>query len=145
MFNLRLRFSVFLLVFAFLGLALSSCQTDDDDDPAPAINSQDLTVGSWRLDAIQEAGQTVSSGTAIKDRYSLTFRPDGTYTQKLLDDNTTFDGTWMLMGGNTILHFTDHKGDDHQYTLTSLTATELRYNRVNKENVVEENVFSAQP
>lgn len=144
MFTLRVRFSVFLLVFAFFGLALSSCQTNDDD-PTPAISSQYLAVGSWRLDAIQEAGQTVSSGTGIKDRYSLTFRPDGTYTQTFLDDGEKFDGSWMLMGSNTILHFTDHKGDDHQYTLTSLTATELRYNWVNKDNVVEENVFSAQP
>ncbi|WP_022823897.1 lipocalin family protein [Hymenobacter norwichensis] len=144
MFTLRAQFSVFLLVFAFWGLALSSCQTDDDD-PAPSVSSQYLTVGSWRLDAIQEAGQTVSSGSGIKDRHSFTFRPDGTYTQTFLDDGETFDGSWMLMGSNTILHFTDHKGDDHQYILVSLTATELRYNWVNKDNVVEEYVFSAQP
>jgi hypothetical protein len=141
--TLRVRFPVFLLVFAFFGLALSSCQTDDD--PTPTISSQYLAVGSWRLDAIREAGQTVSSGTAIKDRYTFTFRPDGTYTQTLLDDGETFDGSWMLMGNNAILHFTDHKGDDHQYTLTSLTATELRYSWVNRDNVVEEYVFSPQP
>jgi len=51
----------------------------------------------------------------------------------------------MLMGGNTALHFTDHKGSDHQYTLASLTATELRYSWVNNENKLEEFVFSAQP
>ncbi|MBO0360801.1 lipocalin family protein [Hymenobacter sp. BT186] len=144
MVTLRARFPLFLLVFAFLGLALSSCQTDDDD-PTPAVSSQYLTVGSWRLDAIREASQTVSTGTDIKDRHSFTFRPDGTYTQTFLEDGETFDGSWMLMGSNTILHFTDHKGDDHQYTLTSLTATELRYSWVNRDNVVEEFVFSAQP
>jgi hypothetical protein len=145
MYTLRLRFPFFLFVFAFLGLALGSCQTDDEDPAPTTISSQYLTVGSWQLDAIQQNSQTTSSGSNIKDRYTLNFRPDGTYTQKLLADNTSFTGTWMLMGGNTILHFTDHKGADHQYTLASLTATELRYNWVNKENKIEELVFSAKP
>ena len=138
-----LRFSVLIWLVALMGLTLSSCKKDD---PKPETTpAQLLATGTWRLDAIQDNGQTTSSGTAIKDRFTLTFRADGTYTQDQFVNGDTYDGTWMLMNNNTVLHFTDHKGDDHQYALRSLTATELRYNYTNKDNILEEFVFSAQP
>ncbi|WP_375417376.1 lipocalin family protein [uncultured Hymenobacter sp.] len=105
-----------------------------------------LRTGTWRLDQIRQNGQTISSGANIKDRYSLTFHRDGTYSQKLLADNTTFTGaSWMLMSNDTMLHLTDHKGTESQYKVESLTSSELRYSFTNKDSQLEERVFSAQP
>ena len=140
------RLPLLTLALALSGLSLASC-SKNDPEPQTTITAspQQLATGSWRLDQIKEAGQVTSAGAAIKDQYSLTFRPDGTYTQKLLADNTTYNGTWMLMSNNSVLHLTDHKGDSNQYTLASLTATELRYIFTNKTGQVEERTFSAQP
>ena len=143
-----LRLPLFALALTLLGPGLTSCCKHDDPHPHAATASQQqqqLTTGSWRLDQIKEAGQVTGSGAAIKDRYSLTFRADGTYTQKLLADNTAYNGTWMLMNNNTALHITDHKGEANHYTLASLSATELRYSYTNKTSQVEERTFSAQP
>ena len=134
MFTFRLPFLTLTLTLALAAPALSSCSKDDHGPRAATVTTQQqqLTTGSWRLDQIKEAGQITSSGAGIKDQYSLTFRADGSYTQKLLADNTTYNGTWMLMSNNTVLHLTDHKGDSNQYTLANLTATELRYAFTNK-------------
>ena len=141
------RLPLLTLALALSGLSLTSCSKDDPQPQTTvtASSQQQLTTGSWRLDQIKQAGQVTSSGAAIKDQYSLTFRSDGTYTQKLLADNTTYNGTWMLMSNNTMLHLTDHKGDSNQYTLASLTAIEMRYTFTNKTGKVEERNFSAQP
>ena len=141
------RLPLLTLALALSGLSLTSCSKDDPHPHTTAASpqQQQLTTGSWRLDQIKEAGQVTSSGAAIKDQYSLTFRADGTYTQKLLADNTSYNGTYMLMSNNTVLHLTDHKGDSNQYTLASLTATELRYTFTNKTGQVEERTFSSQP
>lgn len=141
-----LRLPLLSIALALSGLSLASC-SKDDPQPHSAItaSSQQLTAGSWRLDQIKQAGQVTGTGAAIKDQYSLTFRADGTYTQKLLADNTSYNGTWMLMSNNTVLHLTDQKGDSNQYTLASLTATELRYTFTNKTGQAEERIFSAQP
>ncbi len=92
-----------------------------------------------------QGGQTTSAGAAIKDRYKLTFRNDGSYTQTLLSDNTTFTGVWMFMNSNTSLHIIDHKGDSHEYTITRLDNQQLRYGHPNKDNKLEEYVFSQVP
>ena len=138
------RASLFALALAATGL--SSCQKDD---PTPAATltqqQQQLATGSWRLDQIKQDGQVSSTTTGIKDRYSLKFRSDGTYTQTLLADNTAYNGTWMLMTNNTQLHLTDHKGTANDYTLANLSATELRYTYTTKTNQLEERTFSAQP
>ncbi|MCC3153959.1 lipocalin family protein [Hymenobacter sp. BT770] len=140
------RAPLFLLLFGLAGLSLSSCSKKDAPTAqTQTSSSQQITTGSWRLDEIRQNGQVASSGTGIKDRYSLTFRADGTYTQKLLADNTTYNGTWALNNNNTVLHFTDQKGASTDYTLTSLKATELRYSFTNKSSQTEELVFSAQP
>ena len=143
MFTFRLPF----LALALAAPALSSCSKSDHGPHAATASpqQQQLTTGNWRLDQIKEAGQVTSSGAGIQDQYSLTFHADGSYTQKLLADNTTYNGTWMLMSNNTVLHLTDHKGDSNQYTLASLTATELRYAFTNKTGQAEERTFSAQP
>ncbi|SFQ01345.1 lipocalin family protein [Hymenobacter arizonensis] len=140
----RLRF--FLILFLASGLALGSCQKNDDAQPqTQAVEAQHLTHGSWRLDQILQNGQVTSNGSGIKDRYSLKFRDDGTYLQIMLGTTTTYNGTWMLMSNNTVLHITDHKGDDKQYKLVALTASSLRYSFTNKTNQTEELVFAAQP
>lgn len=138
-----LRSSILLWLVAVLSITLAGCKKDE---PKPtATLSQLLTTGVWRLDSVLENGQPASSGTGIKDRFTLTFRADGTYTQNQFVNGTTYDGTWMLMNNNTLLHFTDHKGDDHEYTLMNLTESELRYRWTNKDNELEDFVFSAQP
>ncbi|SHL51136.1 lipocalin family protein [Hymenobacter psychrotolerans] len=132
-----------LWLVAVLSLTLAGCKKDDAKPVATL--SQLLATGVWRLDSIEANGRTTSSGTGIKDRYTLTFRPDGTYTQDQFVNGDTYNGTWMLMNNNTLLHFTDHKGDDHEYTLMNLTESELRYRWTNKDNELEDFVFSAQP
>ncbi|RYU79453.1 hypothetical protein [Hymenobacter persicinus] len=138
------------LLTLLLGLAslFTSCSKADDPAPAaqPEITPSALTATTtWRLDEIQQNGQVTSSGAGIKDRYSLSFRTDNSYAQKMLADNATYPGTWMLMASNTILHLLDHKGDDHEYKLTGLTAQQLRYRWTNKDGKQEELIFSAQP
>jgi Lipocalin-like domain len=136
-------FTRLFCLLAVLSLALGSCQ---EDDPTPSHDpAKTLATGSWRLDEIREDNQVTSAGTAIKDRFTLTFRPDGTYTENQFVNGTTYTGTWMLMGNNAILHFTDHKGDDHQYTLIGFSDTSMQYGWLNKNNKQEVFVFSAQP
>lgn len=138
------RFLLFL--FAFIGLTLSSCKKEEENETWPRLEyDQQLVTGSWRLDQVKQNSLVVSSGATIKDRYSLTFQADGTYKQKLLVDNTIYNGTWMLMSANTMLHLTDHKGTEATYTVMSLMATELRYSFTNKDGQLEERIFSAQP
>ena len=140
-------FRLTLLALSLTTLGLGSCKKDDTPPPQPTTltASQQLTTGSWRLDQIKESGQVTSSGANIKDQYALTFRPDGSYTQKILANSTAYPGTWMLMGNNTVLHLTDNKGTSNQYTVAALSATELRYSFTNKNGVTEERTFSAQP
>jgi hypothetical protein len=135
------------LALALTTLSLGSCKKDSPDMPQPTAltATQQITVGSWRLDQITERGQVTGTGAGIKDQYSLTFRPDGTYTQKVLAANTTYPGTWMLMNNNTTLHLTDSKGESSEYNVVKLSATELRYSFINKGGFMEERLFSAQP
>ncbi|MCI1186094.1 copper resistance protein NlpE [Hymenobacter sp. DH14] len=137
-----------LLALALTTISLSSCEKDDTTvtpQPTTLTASQQITTGSWRLDQITERGQVTGTGAGIKDQYSLTFRSDGTYTQKILADNSTYPGTWMLMNNNAMLHLTDNKGASTDYMVTVLTAKELRYNFINKNGFTEERTFSAQP
>ncbi|WP_426061526.1 lipocalin family protein [Hymenobacter sp. B1770] len=135
-----------MFLFLATGLALSSCNKNHDAHPqTQTLETKHLTHGSWRLDEIQQNGQTTSTGAGIKDRYSLKFRDDGTYLQIMLGTTTTYNGTWMLMNNNSALHMVDHKGDAMHYKLVSLTASSLRYSFTNKANQAEELVFSAQP
>lgn len=133
---------VLLLLLALFSLTLGSCKKDD---PQPAQPTVTPLLNNWRLDQVKQNGQVVASEAAIKDRYSLTFQADGTYKQKLLADNTTYNGTWMLMDSNATLHLTDHKGTANSYNLLSLTKTELRYSFTNTYSQLEERIFSAQP
>lgn len=141
---MRLRyFTRLFCLLAVLSVAFSSCQ--EENEPTPSFDPiKTLTTGSWRLDEIRENNQVTSTGTGIKDRYSLTFRADGTYTENQFVNGTTYAGTWMLMSG-TILHFTDHKGESHQYNLVSISDTGLQYGWLNKNNQQEVYTFSAQP
>jgi hypothetical protein len=138
-----------LAVCCFFTLFLGGCTPGIDDrgidnfpKPTPAGL---LSTGIWRLDQIRQDGQTTGTGAAIKDQYSLTFFSSGKYTQKLLADNTTYEGTWKLTDTNTMLHLTDNKGTENVYTVVNLTATELRYSFTNKAKQAEERIFSAQP
>ena len=134
-----------LLALALTTLSLGSCKKESAQPSTTLTQTQQLTTGSWRLDQIKEGGQITGTGAAIKDQYSLTFRTDGTYTQKILADNSTYPGTWMLMSTYTQLHLTDNKGASNEYTLTNFTANELRYTFTNKTGQLEERTFSAQP
>ena len=132
-----------LLALALSTLSLGGCQKDSPKPTTTVTQSQQLTTGSWRLDQIKEGGQVTGTGSGIKDQYSLSFRTDGSFTQKTLADNSTYPGTWILY--NTQLQLTDNKGSSNDVTLTTLSATELRYTFINKTGQVEERMFSAQP
>lgn len=138
------RLHLLLLLCAFFGLTLNGCQKKEDLQPQK-ITSPQITNGSWRLDQILQNGVATSSGAAIKDRYSLTFRTDGTYTQKVLADNTTYAGSWLLLNNTVTLRLIDNKGTASDYTLATLSDTELRYSFTNRTGQVEERDFSAQP
>ncbi len=132
---------------AFLWLAITSASVAivgcTLDEPKPQYSAQQLVTGSWLLEEIRQSGQVSASGATIKDRYSLDFNSDGTYTQKLLADNSTYQGTWALMDDK--LRLKDHKGTDFAYTMDYLTTAELRYNFINKNGQFESLFFSAQP
>ena len=136
-----------LLALALTTISLGSCKKDSPDMPVPTTltATQQLTTGSWRLDQVKEGGQVTGTGATIKDQSSLTFRADGSYTQKTLATSTTYPGTWMLMTNNTMLHLTDNKGTSTEYNVAALSATELRYSFTNKNGMTEERTFSAQP
>ena len=136
-----------LLALALTTISLGSCKKDSGTTPQPTTltATQQLTTGSWRLDQIKEADQVTGTGANIKDQYSLTFRADGSYTQKVLANGTTYPGTWMLMSNNTMLHLTDNKGTSTEYAVAALSATELRYSFPNKNGATEERMFTAQP
>ncbi|MET4073687.1 lipocalin family protein [Hymenobacter sp. UYCo722] len=136
-----------LLALALTTISLGSCKKDSPDMPVPTTltATQQLTTGSWRLDQVKEGGQVTGTGANIKDQYSLTFRADGSYTQKTLATSTTYPGTWMLMTNNTMLHLTDNKGTSTEYSVAALSATELRYSFTNRNGMTEERTFSAQP
>ena len=139
-----LRLPFFLLLVVLSGLTLGSCQDKENLQPQK-ITTPQLTNGSWRLDQILQNGVVTSSGSGLKDRYSLTFRTDGTYTQKMLADNTTYAGNWLLLNSNVTLRLIDNKGTASDYTLSTLSDTEMRYSFTNRNSQVEERDFSAQP
>lgn len=136
-----------LLALALTTISLGSCKKDSPVTPQPTTltAAQQLSTGSWRLEQITERGQVTGTGANIKDQYSLTFRADGSYTQKILANGTTYPGTWMLMNNNAMLHLTDNKGSNSEYMVVALSAKELRYSFVNKDGFLEERLFSAQP
>lgn len=49
------------------------------------------------------------------------------------------------MNNNTLLHLTDAKGTSNEYTLATLSTTEMHYTYTNKTNQLEGRTFSAQP
>jgi hypothetical protein len=142
-----ISFRYTLLALALTAISLGSCKKDSPATPQPTtlVTAQQLTTGSWRLDQVKENGQVTGTGAGIKDQYSLTFRSDGSYTQKILTSGTTYPGTWLLQTNNTVLQLTDNKGTSTAYTMAALSATELRYSFTNKTGATEERTFSAQP
>jgi hypothetical protein len=87
---------------------------------------------TWWLQEVVVADQ-ITRGAAIKDRFSLRFHTDGTYSKILLADGTEYIGTYMLMGtDNRTLHLTDHKGDAQDYTLLGGGPENLTYSQLNK-------------
>ncbi|AHJ96699.1 hypothetical protein [Hymenobacter swuensis] len=142
--NLFTRTVLFALFLA-TPAALTSCQDPIDcgctPPPVEPVTSAALTrIATWWLNEASNAGQTTSTD-AIKDRYSMQFKPDGTYTQTMLADGTTYAGAWMLMGtDNRILHLTDHKGAAQEYNVDGVNADKLVYRRAGKNN--QSDIFS---
>jgi hypothetical protein len=137
------------ILLSVLAASLSSCQKDDKpSDPTPIVepSSTDAQmVKKWRLDEVHSSGQMVA-GENIKDRHTMEFRADGTYSQTLLKDGTVFTGTWKLKQKATVLHISDHKKDQQDYTVTLLTDKELRYTRDDKKsNTTTEMRFTPVP
>ncbi|MCA8831164.1 hypothetical protein [Hymenobacter pini] len=135
--NLFTRNALFALLLA--GPAtLTSCEKEPycgcTPPPVEPVTSASLTrVNTWWLNELS-SGSQISRSTDIKDRFSLQFQPDGSYTQTLLADGTTFNGTWMLMGANNrTLHFTDHKGDAQEYTIEGAGTETMVYSRKGKD------------
>jgi hypothetical protein len=87
---------------------------------------------TWWLQEVVVADQ-ITRGADIKDRYTMRFQSDGTYTQTILTTGTEYQGKYRLMGAdNRTLHLTDHKGDAQEYTLEGGGSENLTYSRKNK-------------
>ena len=143
----RLRF-LFPVMLLTLGTAASCSKDKEDPTPAVAITAVSKTqlVGTWRLDDVYTAGTLTASGAAIKDRYTIQFRADDTYTQTLLADGTVYAGTWKLDDASSLLlHLTDHKGDPQDYAISSVSDKALRYSRLNKDGQTVELRFTNVP
>jgi hypothetical protein len=140
------RSSILFLFFLCLFGVVGSCDnTSCGCDPIPPITTSQLAY-KWRLDEIRIANQITSSSAGIKDRFTIEFRPDGSYTQTLLADGTTFDGTWKIAGsGNRELRLIDHKKAPHDYRLSLATSTELRYGTINSGGKNEDYLFTRVP
>ncbi|TGD82713.1 hypothetical protein [Hymenobacter wooponensis] len=112
--------------------------------PLPTFTATQLTqTSTWWLQEIRTSTQTVK-GNDIKDRFSLSFQTDGSYTQTLLSDETHYQGTWMLMGTrNSTLHTVDHKGDTQEYTLQGANPEVLYYSRLDKNGQATNYTFTA--
>ncbi|QJX47760.1 hypothetical protein HMJ29_12735 [Hymenobacter taeanensis] len=144
--------SLLLLLLTLVAGLTSSCGIFEEPlcgcipPPLPTFTSAQLTqTNTWWLQQVTSGSQTVK-GADIKDRYSMSFRPDGTYTQTLLSDDTDNQGTWMLMGTrNSDLHLVDHKGDNQSYTLEGANPEVLYYSRMNKSGQPEVYMFTAKP
>ncbi|MCR5886828.1 hypothetical protein LRS06_03380 [Hymenobacter sp. J193] len=133
------------LVFLFVFGLVSSCENMSCGcDPAPSYSANALLY-TWQLDEIAIGGQSAAKGNDIKDRYKLQFKNDGAYTQTQLLDNSTTAGTWKLTGqGNRLLEITDHKGTTNTYNLGNVDNSTLVYSFINKEQLLEQRIFSRQ-
>lgn len=129
------------MLLLLMGTITSSCKKDD-------VLKESLLkaklVQKWQLDELYFDGKLTDSGAAIKDRYTLLFRADGTYVQTLVADGTQFNGTWKFTEGDVVtLQLTDHKGDSRVYVVSTLTQQELRYGAANTSGKLQEWRFSS--
>lgn len=115
---LSMRRTHYPLVFFLLLLTglLASCEPECDCSAPPGFSEAQL-LHTWRLDEVGSTGQVISSGEAIKDRYTLTFKTQGIYTQKILATGDEFQGMWELTNSGHTLELTDHKGTISTYGL----------------------------
>ncbi|WP_303310789.1 hypothetical protein [Hymenobacter sp. BT730] len=133
------------------GLLLSSCEHTDCGCVAPPGFSDSQLLHTWRLDEISQAGKVLSSGTAIKDQYTLTFKTKGSYTQTILASGNELSGTWQLTSNGHALELTDHKGDIQAYAIEGSwphggsIPEQISLYRENKDKLVETLVFSLVP
>ncbi|QDA59138.1 lipocalin-like domain-containing protein [Hymenobacter jejuensis] len=132
----RTRTQAILLSCLLLTTLLSSCDPSScgcAPPPAPHVTAAQL-LHKWQQSELQiGTPSVVVRDNDIKNRYAIEFRTDGTYTQTLLADNSTYTGTWMLMEpDNRMLHLTDQKGDIQEYTIISVSDQTLVYSRPNK-------------
>ncbi|MBX0290651.1 hypothetical protein K3G63_09395 [Hymenobacter sp. HSC-4F20] len=145
------RVAALLGIVAGVGTGLSSCNHSDPlqeplcgctPPPKGPVTAAALTATTtWWLNEVYSAGQ-VTRTDAITDRFSMQFKPDGTYIQTLLADGTEYRGTWMLMGtDNRTLHLTDHKGSSQELTVEGVNAETLGYGRTGKNGQQEYLLF----
>lgn len=134
-------FAVFFSTFFMVG----SCDnTSCGCDPAPVSSVITAQIAQkWRLDEVYRNNQLASSGTNIKDRYTLQLRADGSSTQTLLADNTTHNGTWKINESTMLLTLTDHKNTVQDYVVGKVSNQELRYSWINKSGEAEELRFTS--
>jgi hypothetical protein len=117
---MRRSYSYILTLIVLLVLAglVTSCEKACGCSPMPPIGVSDAELlRTWRLDEISQSGKVTSSGAAIKDRYTLTFQAQGSYTQKLLPTGDEFIGTWKLTNSGHTLDLIDHKGAPQTYEI----------------------------
>ena len=142
---------IYSLLLVFL-LLMAGCEpTACGCDPVAPGFSESQLLYTWRLDEISSADQVTSRAEAIKDRYTLTFKTQGTYTQKILATGDEFQGSWELINSGHNLKLTDHKGDIQTYDLQGSWPNggnqpeQISLNRENKDKVWEAFIFTRMP
>ncbi|GAB3227083.1 hypothetical protein GCM10027346_10060 [Hymenobacter seoulensis] len=136
--------SLLVMLLLSAGFGLSSCEVFSEPKcgctppPPEPIKAAALSqVSTWWLYE-HKVGDQFAREDAIKDRFSMQFRADGTYTQTMLSDGTDYEGTWMLMGtDNRTLHLTDHKGSTQEFMMATAGTVMLAYYRQDKNNQTE--------
>ncbi|RSK43197.1 lipocalin-like domain-containing protein [Hymenobacter rigui] len=137
------RFSFVVLGLLAVSGISSSCSKDDVKPAATTSVVTAQMAQKWRLDDVYLNNQPAGSGSAIKDRYTIQFKADGTYVQTLMADGTTFNGTWKLDESKMLLNLVDHKGTAQDYNVGKVSNQELRYAWVNKSGETEERRFTS--
>ena len=106
-------FSLFMLVVCLL----SSCaQRECGCEPPPGLAETQL-LRTWRLEQIRQGEQQQLQPVDSVNRYTLTFHPQGSYTQTQLVSKQQTQGVWQLTAAGHELHLTDAQGLKHTYTV----------------------------
>ncbi len=126
------------IIYLFLLLGLFACEKEET---TPESNAT-IIEGKWQIDHIYHDDILVNSGASIKDRHMLEFLSDHTYKQTFFDDDSAYEGTWLLSDDDKTLTIVDHKGTTQVYEVPLVTNDKLQLSVTSKNSYVYKEEFS---